>query len=389
MINLRYHIVSITAVFLALGIGVALGSTLIQRGLVDNLNDRLDEQAERLDRTDGENAELRGELEELDELEQQLTREGVGLYDGHLDDVPTLIVTVEGVDEELLELTRRTLRASGATSQGVLSFTLRWEELDELEILELAELTGRPLADADGARTRVMRDLAEELLVAAEPAPEPVEPAPELGEPGVEGVEGTGASDGEVGTDGSETAAVGEGALVPAQDDPDTTTTTEAEVVEEPNGELLGALVERGYLAFSPDAASTPLPDHGARYVVVTTDEADLPHEAALLPLLDELADADPAPAVLAEPLPETADDEVAEDEADDADARPFPGLLVAAVRADPQMQLSITTTDSAGRFIGQSAIVLGLADLARPIPRVGHYGVAEGASSLVPLPEG
>ena len=31
MINLRYHIVSITAVFLALGIGTALGGTFLDR----------------------------------------------------------------------------------------------------------------------------------------------------------------------------------------------------------------------------------------------------------------------------------------------------------------------------------------------------------------------
>ena len=35
MINLRYHIVSITAVFLALGIGLTLGSTFLDRVTVD------------------------------------------------------------------------------------------------------------------------------------------------------------------------------------------------------------------------------------------------------------------------------------------------------------------------------------------------------------------
>jgi hypothetical protein len=292
------------------------------------------------------------------------------------------VVTVQGVDEELLELTRRSLRAADATSHGTLSFTARWEELDELEILELAELTGRPLADAEGARTRVMRDLAQEMLVASEPAPEPVEPPLDgEGEPPV--VPG----DAEATEQGGE-GAVGE--VVPAQDDPPSTTTTTVE--EEPNGELLAALVERGYLQFSPDAASTPLPEFGGRYVVVTTDEADLPHEAALLPLLEELAAADPAPVVAAEPLPEPESEEeaeAAEEDGDDPDPRPTPGLLVVAVRSDPQMQLSITTTDSAPRFIGQAAIVLGLADLVAPVPRVGHYGVGEGAASLVPVDEG
>ncbi len=43
MINLRYHIISITAVFLALGIGLTLGSTFLDRVTVDTLESQLDE----------------------------------------------------------------------------------------------------------------------------------------------------------------------------------------------------------------------------------------------------------------------------------------------------------------------------------------------------------
>ena len=43
MINLRYHIISIVAVFLALGIGLALGSTFVDSILVNELEDQVDE----------------------------------------------------------------------------------------------------------------------------------------------------------------------------------------------------------------------------------------------------------------------------------------------------------------------------------------------------------
>ena len=43
MINLRYHIVSIVAVFLALGIGLALGSTFVDSILVNELKAQVDE----------------------------------------------------------------------------------------------------------------------------------------------------------------------------------------------------------------------------------------------------------------------------------------------------------------------------------------------------------
>ena len=41
MINLRYHIVSVVAVFLALGIGLALGSTFVDSILVNELEDEI------------------------------------------------------------------------------------------------------------------------------------------------------------------------------------------------------------------------------------------------------------------------------------------------------------------------------------------------------------
>ncbi|MEC7872962.1 MAG: copper transporter, partial [Actinomycetota bacterium] len=43
MINLRYHIISIVAVFLALGIGLALGSTFVDSVLVNELEDQVNE----------------------------------------------------------------------------------------------------------------------------------------------------------------------------------------------------------------------------------------------------------------------------------------------------------------------------------------------------------
>ena len=41
MINLRYHVVSLVAVFLALGIGVIMGATVIDRVTVDQVRNQL------------------------------------------------------------------------------------------------------------------------------------------------------------------------------------------------------------------------------------------------------------------------------------------------------------------------------------------------------------
>ena len=38
MINFRFHIVSLIAVFLALALGIVMGATVVNRAIVDRLN---------------------------------------------------------------------------------------------------------------------------------------------------------------------------------------------------------------------------------------------------------------------------------------------------------------------------------------------------------------
>ena len=62
MINLRYHIVSLTAVFLALAIGVLLGGTYLDKYTVDQLDQSITNAEERIRETRAENDRLRGEV---------------------------------------------------------------------------------------------------------------------------------------------------------------------------------------------------------------------------------------------------------------------------------------------------------------------------------------
>ena len=79
MINLRYHIVSLVAVFLALALGIVMGSTVIDKAIVDELRDRVDSVSDRAAKTDGENRTLRGQLDVMrgfaDEARDQRHRE--------------------------------------------------------------------------------------------------------------------------------------------------------------------------------------------------------------------------------------------------------------------------------------------------------------------------
>ena len=42
MVNFRFHVVSIIAIFLAIAIGTVMGATFVGRGVIDNLQGRID-----------------------------------------------------------------------------------------------------------------------------------------------------------------------------------------------------------------------------------------------------------------------------------------------------------------------------------------------------------
>lgn len=386
MINLRYHIVSITAVFLALGIGVALGSTLIERATVDTLETRLDEQEDRLDETDGQNALLRAELERRDAVDAELAEVGPPrLFAGHLLDVPVTLIAVEGTDEAAVADLRDALAAADASVRGTLWFTDRWADVGDDDVAELREVLGLGITNAEVAAQIALRRVTLELAQASQPEPEP-EPLPApVPEPVPEPVPGPPV---EGGTDAAPGAP--EGAGGPAESTtttvaPTTTTTTAPPRPE--RGELVDALVEAGWLRFEPDAADTPLPDWGARYLVVSADDdvAELPADTVVLPLLVGLADADAAPAtvlagVTPAPDPLLPLDEEGAELVDDEVVDP-----VLVVRADEELAVRISTVDHALGFDGLAGVVLALEDL--DVPRVGHYGVAPSAGALLPPP--
>src|SRR3954454_8987798 len=67
MINFRYHVVSILAVFLALAIGTVMGASFVGRGVIDNLQRRIDTVQGRVDAQRDENGRLQGENDRLNE----------------------------------------------------------------------------------------------------------------------------------------------------------------------------------------------------------------------------------------------------------------------------------------------------------------------------------
>ncbi|MGH2692581.1 MAG: copper transporter, partial [Actinomycetota bacterium] len=104
MISFRFHLVSLVAVFLALGVGVLTGTTVINRGVVA----RLESQTDNLS---GDLNALRRELGELQSESEVWAQFGEEAMDpilaGRLSEQEVILVTQDGTSEEGLAGVRR------------------------------------------------------------------------------------------------------------------------------------------------------------------------------------------------------------------------------------------------------------------------------------------
>ncbi|MGH2475144.1 MAG: copper transporter, partial [Candidatus Limnocylindrales bacterium] len=164
MINFRYHLVSLTAVFLALGVGLLLGTTFLDDALEDQLKSDLEELEHDLDRAGERNAELRRQLDAFDEeaggLDEQL---GARLFDGQLLGQPVLVVAPRGIDEGLVERVTTALDQADADVMGTWWLTDRLLLDDEDEVAQLAEALDLSTDDAGRLRNSLAAQLADVL----------------------------------------------------------------------------------------------------------------------------------------------------------------------------------------------------------------------------------
>lgn len=160
MINFRFHLVSLTAVFLALGIGIAVGASVVDRATVDLLETRLKGVEQRLDDTDTENEQLRQELGRWSAFADQARDEAVS---GRLEGVPVLVLAVQGIDRKPVDDLRQTLAAAKATLQGTVWFTSKLRLDKEEDAAALADLLGVAPRGGDPVRRSMINLLVGEL----------------------------------------------------------------------------------------------------------------------------------------------------------------------------------------------------------------------------------
>src|ERR1700712_1176594 len=99
MINFRFHIASLIAVFLALALGVVMGSTVIDRAIVDGLRDRINTVEKNRDAERAENSQLKAERDSLNQYAEQSAPWAV---DNQLLDQSVAIIAERGINEDVV-----------------------------------------------------------------------------------------------------------------------------------------------------------------------------------------------------------------------------------------------------------------------------------------------
>lgn len=177
MISFRFHLVSIVAVFLALAVGIVVGSTVIDRAIVNGLRSRVDEVSANLDERQAANDELNAEV---DQLSGWITEAGPFSVTNRLRGTHTVVVVDRGVDQGPVDRAIELLESAGSVVRGQLTVDDSWLLEDDELAAGVAEAVG---LDPDDPVEDVQAAAADALVTElAGPAPS-TDADPDEGEP--------------------------------------------------------------------------------------------------------------------------------------------------------------------------------------------------------------
>ncbi len=172
MISLRRHVLTIVAIFLALAVGVVLGSTSVATSVRDAVVDREETTAGRLESAEQELRQSRLASERLDAMVGDLSP---AVADGRLADRPVLVVVTPGASSEDVDAVTRAISSAGGIDAGRIRLTDRAVDPDNDS--ELAALVANlPIGDAPAADADLGTQLGTALGRAALLRPEDAEP---------------------------------------------------------------------------------------------------------------------------------------------------------------------------------------------------------------------
>jgi hypothetical protein len=164
MINFRFHIVSLIAVFLALALGIVMGATVVNRAIVDRLNDRIDTVESNANRRKAESDQLRTEVGQLHSYIDGAKDFAVT---GRLNGAAVATIATRGVDEDAVKQTVELAQRAGAQNVGILWLEEKFTLGDNDALRQLGDTLGVPADDAKTTREAAWNALATRLASGA------------------------------------------------------------------------------------------------------------------------------------------------------------------------------------------------------------------------------
>ncbi len=335
MINFRFHLVSLVAVFLAMGLGILVGSTVIDQKIVN----RLDTEIRRVSKdNDARKAESKQLAQQNSDQQDFIELTAPYAVDGRLDGQSVAIVAERGVDGGDVKKTETMLRSAGAFVPVVLWLDDSWLLDTDQRTSDLQTALGVQ-GDQQVMRARALDVLARR-LAAAPPKPTTTTTA-----------KSTSTSKPASSTTGRST----------------TTTTVPAKV------DVLSTLDSAGFLSVSDGNASdlSNFPTRTGHVLVITGDKSHFAGTGMTAAIAHALVRAG-VPSVVA----------AIYDAGSDTDNPPERGASLSSVLDDRVLSKAVSTIDDLDLEQGRIGATLTLEVVASEI---GHYGYGPDASAPLP----
>lgn len=199
MIDFRYHLVSIVAIFIALAVGIVLGAGPLQQQLGQTLTSQVSQLR-------ADKADLRSQLDTqqhtIDGADQFATAVEPDLVSARLGGRAVVLLLMPGADSAVADAVAKTLRTAGAKVNGRVKLASSWADPDSGKVTFRDQLSSNlgPLVDsgADPAapvNERLAAVLAKALVVSSvtgadKPSPQSGQALSGLSEAGLLSVQG-------------------------------------------------------------------------------------------------------------------------------------------------------------------------------------------------------
>lgn len=139
MIDFRYHLISLIAVFLALGLGILMGSVVLSEKYVKRLENRVERFGNALDTSRQQVSDLNDRVNALQEFSLEAEPR---LVDGALKGQEVVAFEVDGTEEDVLGALAGTIEVAGGRLVSTISLTERFSLVDQPERDQLALIIG-------------------------------------------------------------------------------------------------------------------------------------------------------------------------------------------------------------------------------------------------------